>query len=148
MEKKRPGNMMLAKLANQKKGAETRSELAKQRSEAIEEAEGELYQQSLELLRDASMFGQMDPEVASTPREWIQRYGQEEAAKRHRIAKAAWLPAKDAPSGLNVAKYVVGAFAKSRADAKRPKTLNVQLIQIAAPPRAFPELEVVEDRDK
>ena len=115
------------------------------RQTAIEEAEQELYSKNLELLRDASFFGDIDPSDESVPSAWIKAYGLEEATRRHRICRAAWLPAKDAPTGLQVAKYVVGAFAKARADARRPPSLNVQLIQMVSGPQVFPEVEIVEE---
>ncbi len=38
-----------------------------------------------------------------------------------------------------------GTFAKGRADAKRPPSLNVQLIQRVSGPQVFPEVELVEE---
>lgn len=127
------------------KARKTRTDARLTRQEAIAEAEEELYTKNLELLRNASHFGDVDPNDESVPSEWIKAYGVEEATRRHRICRAAWLPAKDAPTGLAVAKYVVGTFAKARADAKRPPSLNVQLIQMVSGPQVFPEVELVEE---
>jgi hypothetical protein len=125
-----------------------RSRLAKDRSERIDEAEQELYESSLSLLRDAAQFGDVDPSDTNCPPAWIKKWGITEATRRFRLCRAAWLPGKDAPSGLGLAKYVVGAFAKSRADAKRPHSLNMTLIQMIGGPRIFPEMEIQESGDK
>lgn len=123
--------------------------LAKEnRNEQIELAEQELYEQNLNLLRDASHFADTDPSDQAVPREWVRQLGAEGAAKRARMCRAAWLPSKEAPSGLTIAKYVVGSFAKARADGKRPASLNVTLIQMVGPPREFPSIEVIESDGK
>ena len=116
----------------------------KDRNDRIEEAEQELYESSLSLLRDAAQFGDLDPNEELPSPSWVKAYGAKEAARRHRLCRAAWLPGKDAPTGLTIAKYVVGAFAKSRADAKRPHVLNMTLIQMPSGAQVFPEIEIVE----
>lgn len=118
---------------------------ALERQERISAAEQELYESSLSVLVDASQFGNIDPNLTDQPPpDWVERLGTEEAAKRMALCRAAWLPNKDAPSGLQIAKYVVGAFAKARAAATQPRALNVTLIQMVGPQVTYPELEIVE----
>jgi hypothetical protein len=134
-------------LVNNKLG-KGRTGQAKDRSERIDEAEQELYESSLSLLRDAAQFGDIDPNDELVPSSWVKKWGTTEAARRWRLCRAAWLPGKDAPSGLAIAKYVVGAFAKSRAAEKQPHALNLTLIQMVGGPKVFPEIEIVESDGK
>jgi hypothetical protein len=132
-----------------KKGKAGRRRAEMLRVEQIEKAEQDLYAKSLAVMRDVAYFGDINPaEQTQPPREWVREVGAEEAQRRLRICQAAWLPMKDAPSGLGLAKYVVGAFAKARSDAKRPPTLNVQMIQMVVAPEMYPEIEIVDEGQK
>lgn len=132
-----------------RKGTKARVDGAKAREDRIETAEQELYEESLSLLRDASYFGHVDPSAPPElpPDEWIEELGQVEAVRRLRLCRAAWQPAKEAPTGLSIAKTIVGAFAKARADSKRPRNLNVTLLSVV-PPKQLPMVEIIDEGDK
>jgi len=130
-----------------KKKARRKRGRAEDREGRIEEVERELYERNLGVVLDASYFGDLSDEAiasATIPEPWIKALGVEEAWRRFRVAKAAALCPKKAPTGLGVAKYIVGAFAKAKADAKRPVMLNVALIRMPEGPRQLPSIEIVE----
>jgi hypothetical protein len=134
LKKTKPGKKQLAKAKKPE---------AEVRAERIEAVERELYQRNLEVLLDASYFGEAG-DLSTVPQPWIEELGVEEATRRFKIAKAAMLAPKEAPTGLGVAKHIVSAFAKAKASAQAPRTLNVNLITVAVGPRLLPEQELEE----
>lgn len=118
---------------------------AGERADRIESVERELYERNLRVLLDASYFGDVDPDaMTSAPQPWIEELGVKEASRRFVIAKAAMLAPKEAPSGLGVAKHIVSAFAKAKAQAQAPRSLNVTLISMVQGPKLLPSIEIEE----
>lgn len=126
-----------------------RRELARKRDEAIDDAERQLYEESATLLRDLMFFGDIDPESppGSVPQQWVKEVGVKRAERRFRLCQEAWKPSSRVASGVLIAKHIYTTMHKARTDAKRPKALNVQLIQMGEPPRMYPEIDVTEGRE-
>lgn len=126
---------------------------------SIERAERELQRIENEIVSEASMvvhgtmrFAELDPESPDeTPQAWLDEMATgtvtpEEIEKRKRIAKAAWLSAKEAPVAFAIAsKVLVGAMKAKAMAGAAPKSLNLTLVSISAPGQtiqAFPEKEI------
>jgi hypothetical protein len=89
------------------------------------------------VVRDALKFRDIDPESADIPAEW-QDMDPDEARKRLRLAKAAWLNGKEAPNGIKLAYNVMAGIAKARAAQGQTKgDLNV-VVQVVTTPREYP----------
>lgn len=114
---------------------------AEERMERIESVERELYERNLRVLLDASYFGDAS-DLSTVPQPWIEELGVEEATRRFKIAKAALLAPKEAPTGLGISKHIVSAFAKAKAQAGAPKSLHVNLISIAVGPKELPSIDL------
>lgn len=126
---------------------------------SIERAERELQRIENEIVSEASMvvhgtmrFADIDPENPDeTPEAWRAELAagtatMEEIEKRKRIARAAWLSAKEAPVAFAIAsKVLVGAMKAKAMAGAAPKNLNLTLVSISAPGQtiqAFPEKEI------
>lgn len=135
------------------KAHEGKRQRAKNRDDAIDGAESELYEASTSLLRDLMFFGDIDPEMnpeqlpTSIPPAWVKECGVRGAERRFRLCLEAWKPSSRVAAGVMVAKHVFTSMHKSRSEAKRPKVMNLNLIQMNQPPRVYPELDVT-DREK
>lgn len=137
-----PGKKAKKRVATKRPGRGSQEE----RLDAIESVERELYERNLGVVLDASYFGDVDPaDMTTVPQPWISALGVEEATRRFRVAKAAMLSGKEAPTGLGVAKYIVGAFAKAKAQGNRPTVLNVNLISMVSGPKELPAIEICEE---
>lgn len=75
----------------------------------------EIFEANLAITHDATRFREISPADEAPPASWIAELGEPEAMKRFRVAKAAWLGAKDAPVALSMAKSIVAAMSKSAA---------------------------------
>lgn len=92
----------------------------------------DLGQQAAVVLGDTFAFRDIAPDQETPPEEWIDELGAREAVKRLAVARAGWLPPKDAPSGVSVARAFAVGFMKSEAAKKQgARTLNVQVVQMA-----------------
>lgn len=126
---------------------------------SIERAERELQRIENEIVSEASMvvhgtmrFADIDPENPDeTPEAWLEELASgavtlEQIEKRKRIAKAAWLSAKEAPVAFAIAsKVLVGAMKAKAMAGAAPKSLNLTLVSISAPGQTiqtFPEKEI------
>lgn len=132
---------------------------------SIERAERELQRIENEIVSEASMvvhgtmrFAEVDPTTGEMPASWLDEVSHleigsvehekavEELSKRLRIAKAAWLSAKEAPVAFAIAsKVLVGAMKAKAMAGAAPKNLNLTLVSISAPGQtiqAFPEKEI------
>lgn len=127
---------------------------------SIERAERELARIENEIVSEASIvvhgtmrFADIDPENPDeTPQAWLDEMAADPAVtpevieKRKRIAKAAWLSAKEAPVAFAIAsKVLVGAMKAKAMAGAAPKTLNLTMVSISAPGQqlpAFPEKEI------
>lgn len=93
-----------------------------------------LFEANLRIMGDAASFRDIDPTRAEPPEEWVRELGLPEAAKRHRIAMASWMPSKDAPVGLANARAIVVGMMKSKAmENASPRTINVVAVQMTEP---------------
>lgn len=113
------------------------------RLEKMRSMEDELLQTNMTIMRDMSCFRDITPDMTQPPPEWIEELGIEEATKRLSVARAAWLPPKEAPVGLAVSKAVTLGIIRARAAEKAgPRTLNVALVHMVAPKEQFEEKEL------
>lgn len=124
----------------------------------LQRLENEIVSEAAEMMRSVMRFSEIDPEKPEMPNAWLDEIAHlevgsveheqavEQLSKRHRIAKASWLSAKEAPVALAIGKSVLVGAMKARAMAgSAPKTLNLTMVSISAPGQAmpaFPEKEV------
>jgi hypothetical protein len=103
----------------------------------------QLFAEHMKVMRDIGMSREINPDDPAIPDEWLQRFGQEEATKMHRVAVAGWQNKKDAPCFVDVSKSVVLGIIRAKATEKTgPRQLNVNVVNMTAPPMVFPEMEV------
>lgn len=132
---------------------EEKTEIVKAKPEAIEQTENskwlrkaqkKLLDKSTRVIEDALLFRDIDPSQPSPPDEWVSKLGQVEAERRFRVAKAAWMSAKEAPVAFKIAKDVFVGISKAlSADAGAPKVLNMQAVQInLGPPQELPRVRI------
>lgn len=117
-------------------------------SVAIQNAElasmqDELLVRSLNVVEGAMAFAEIEPTDSDPPAEWIEQLGEEKARIKFRIARAAWMAAKDAPVGIKVASALAVGIIKAKATEKAgPKQLNIAFVQMTAPLPQFVEQEL------
>ncbi len=110
---------------------------------AIDAMERAVVAKNLEVFVDAAHFDHIDPEEPETiPGEWVKELGLERAVRRHRVARYALLPPKDAPAGLAMAKAVITAVAKQKAVQINIGQLNVGKAVLVGEIPQCPEQEV------
>jgi hypothetical protein len=126
----------LAEVAKDKLAEKNQRWLAKTQERIFAKAAG--------VLESTLAFEDIDPADELPPAEWIVALGQKEAMKRFRVAKAAWLNAKEAPVGIKVAKECVVGISKALgAESQAPKILNMQAVQISlGPAPEFPKVRI------
>lgn len=112
--------------------------------------EDEIHRRALVCLHDVSLWTDVEPDTKDRPgtqeppQAWIDELGLEAARKRLRVAKSAWMSAKEAPIGIKVAKEVAVGIARARATEKGGgTTLSVQQVVFNAP--RYEVLEVSSD---
>lgn len=109
----------------------------------IKSIEDELLLEVSTIVRDAMCFRDIEPNAEFAPAEWYQSMvdkigdgpAKDEAAKRFRMAKAAWMNSKEAPVGLKLAQNTMIGIIKARAtedQAPRPLNVAVQIVQAPA----------------
>ena len=97
----------------------------------IRAIEDQLHMQALEIHLHANAFREIDPMIQEPPAEWIAELGEKKAWQKFRAARAAWLPAKEAPVAFALAKSTMINIIKARATEKSgDRNLNVQIIQM------------------
>lgn len=85
----------------------------------------------------------IDPDVTEPPPEWVEAIGYEAAKKRLRVARAAWMNAKDAPVGLGMARTTAVGIMKVRSALKvSSPTLQINLVSFASPMTAIETIDV------
>lgn len=100
----------------------------------LREIADDILQKNLQIMGDAASFRDIDIDTEVCPAEWVREMGVLEAEKRLRLAKASWLPAKDAPVGLANARAIVVGMLKSKAmENAAPRTLNVTAVMMTEP---------------
>ena len=117
----------------------------KERLARLADIEDELLDDSAEILKGIHKFHEVDADTKEPPRAWVEELGIEGALKRLRVARAAWMGAKDAPVALKLASATATAVlkAKSTRDHKEAPRFNVAVVQLTAGPMpSFPELDV------
>jgi len=124
--------------------AQIPASLAKSRWEhaQLRALEDEIYLESMGMLRDALRFPELREGCVER---WCQELGSKDLAlRRHAIAAAGAMPAKDAPIALQLAKSVVVAVHKGRKDAGLDATpLGIQ-VQIVVTPLTYPRQRLSE----
>lgn len=96
--------------------------------------EDKIFDSSVKVIEDMHSARDIDPAEPEPPAHWVRALGAEEAAKRFRVAKAAWLSANKAPVFLSLATKTAAAIMKARANqASGPRELNLQVQFIHAP---------------
>lgn len=150
------------KLANPGKSVESAEKRAEREEtelvDEVEEVESRLLAKSSEILEGALRFYEIedDDEIEDPllkkkgpPKEWVDLYGEQEANRRHRLARYAQRSTRDSPVGTFLARDLylgILAVRVKRGEAVQPASLNVSFTQInVAPPPRYPELEVVDD---
>ncbi len=116
----------------------------------VQEAAGAGYERVVELSQqivEAGLsFADISPADVAPPKEWVDKLGAKEAQRKFRMAQAAWLPNREAPTGISIATDILKMDAKVKAAKSAPQapTLNIA-IQMNMTPREYPEIE--EDGD-
>lgn len=117
-------------------------EPAKSQDELIQSVETLLYQESMEVVRDANRFREIDAipvDDMKIPVEWVQEVGLEKARQRYRTALAGAMNAKEAPFALKMAATTAAGMARARAVSQSgPRSMNATFIQINADSRVDP----------
>jgi hypothetical protein len=126
-------------------GQLSKMEAKKARLARLADVEDELLDEASTVLMDAHRFAEIGPGDEAPPQSWVDELGEAGAAKRFRVAQAAWMKGTDAPVGLKLASATVSAIIKAKAqrDGKEVPVFNVAVVMLPgdAPPQ-FPELEV------
>lgn len=92
--------------------------------------EEDIYAGDLATIRDTASFRDIDPNATEPPEEWVEKYGLEEATRRHRIARAAWLPEKQSPVGLKLANQRLLGIQKARSQENAVRQLNAVVVKV------------------
>ena len=104
---------------------------AREREERLKHIEDELLERNMNIVRDVAAFREIDPTSDEPPEAWVLEHGREEAIKRHRVARAAWMSQTEAPIAIRIAKDIAIGITKARAAEKTgPRQLNVQVVQM------------------
>lgn len=93
--------------------------------ERIKGIEDELFERHAQVLQDAALFRDIDPSQQEPPQEWVDRLGKRDAERTYRLARAAWLPKKDAPAGFDISRSVVASMLKARVGRGEGATINI-----------------------
>lgn len=114
--------------------------------EPFREMEKELLDQSTQILSDSLAWPEITAETEEPPPEWVAALGLKKATQKLRVAKAAWMPTKEAPVGLKMAQATVLGIARLHAgDRQENQKLNVQIVQVVES-KSYEEMEVEERR--
>lgn len=89
-------------------------ELRASQLRAILEAENRVLQTSQQVVEALLAFHEVEPDQALPPQDWVERYGQDAADKRLRVARSGWLPTAHAPNAVKIAAQVMVGIAKAR----------------------------------
>ena len=119
---------------------------AEDRAGALAKASGateRLLEQSQVIMASGLAAAEINPGDEEPPAEWVRELGDAEAQRRFRIAKAAWLPGRDAPHLFAIASEFVKADAKVRAAQSQPGTKLAVAIQMVMP-QQVQQYEVVD----
>lgn len=100
-------------------------------AERVAAIEDRVYATSLAIVDDMNHWAEVEPDTEEPPEQWVRELGRDGAIRRLRVAKASWMPLKDAPIGISASKSIVSSMAKSRAirDAGRG-SLNLNVLAV------------------
>lgn len=103
-----------------------------------------IFEQASRVTEDTLLFRDLDPAADAPPEKWVSELGTDEAWKRFRVARSAWMSAKEAPVGIKVAKELVIGISKALGDsAQAPRIINMQKVTVhTGPAPEFPIIEV------
>lgn len=88
----------------------------------------EIFEANLSITHDATRFREIGPADEQPPQAWVDELGEQAAWHRFRVARSAWMGAKDAPIALSMAKSIVSAMSKSAALRQSGgRVLNVEM---------------------
>jgi hypothetical protein len=123
--------------------------LKEQRLARIEQLEDEVFEQAVGIVQQVLAFGEVSHDQVDPPQEWIDQFGEDEAAKRLKLAKSGWLPASASPAAFKYALQAMGGIAKGRAWRVKvtQNNLNVKIALPAPTSTAHPGPITYEVRD-
>lgn len=117
-----------------------------QAMERIQALEDRLFGEAMEIVSDINRFREIDPSAEEPPESWVREVGLRKAQMRLRVAKAAWMSARDAPVALKtVTQLAVGILKVKSAErtAGSGKTFNAVVVNLVNEPMpAYPKQEV------
>lgn len=109
----------------------------------LRKLEDGIFHQHLSVVSDSSFWTEVTQDTTEPPAEWVAELGYKKACQRLRVAKANWYSAKEAPVGIAVSQRVVMGMVRARSMEKHvPRTLNVSVVQMTAPPKTYPSLRL------
>lgn len=107
--------------------SEAKRQLDRERASRLAELRDESLGDALAVVSSTMAFREIDPMDQYPPREWEERYGPVEAARRFAVARAAWMPAKDAPAAIKLAFDLVRAASHDASATSHAPQLNVAI---------------------
>jgi len=124
-------------------------EAKEKRLAKMREVEDEVLQLAIGNCAAVQSFSQIRPSDENPPESWVAEFGVEAAEKKLALAKAGWMPQKDAPFGAIQAMQIMIGIAKARGQSVRVGTLELNArISLPAPTTAeHPGPVVYEIRD-
>lgn len=101
--------------------------------------EDELLENALTVVGGVCNFAHLDPEdLDKVPEGWD--------ARTHRMAKVGWVPNKEAPVAVHTSTKVLTGIIRARATEKAgPRSLNINMVSMTAPPRKFETVDLIEE---
>lgn len=122
--------------------------LDKEEGEFFRDIQAGIYQSASKVIEDTLLFAQIDPADPNPPREWVDRWGPEEAERKLRIARTGWMTQKDAPVGTTLAaRQLLGIMKAKAMEEAAPRSLSITLVQGGQAP-AYPEKLLDEKPEK
>ncbi|MHC4647300.1 MAG: hypothetical protein ACYTBJ_17555 [Planctomycetota bacterium] len=118
--------------------------IEEQAMRGMKKLEQTMLDSSMRVITDTCNFDELDPDnIDAIPEKWIEEHGELEAKRKHRVAKAGWLPNKEAPIAIQTATKIAIGIIRARATEKSgPKILNIQPISMVAPKQRFEVIDV------
>jgi hypothetical protein len=127
---------------------ETMPTKAECEDEYLQEIESKLLTKHLEIVESVPGWTELDPDDPSQmPDGWIEKYGEQEATRRHRIAQAALLSPSKAPFGIHSSEKTVLNILKHKSEKKEDRPLNVNIVNIPIDNAQFNYQKIEVDND-
>lgn len=131
-----------------RKQNEREPNFALEKAAKIKQFEDEILEDALGVVSAAISFGDItgpEHDEDDIPQRWLDRCdgNREEAAKRMRIAKSAWLPKNVSPTALDMSTKISSSIIKARSVEKGgPRVLNISFVNLSAPIPTFDVIDV------